>query len=74
MDFDLDKIAVKRTVIARAREAIAICDASKFGRQALARIAPAEQFARLICDTPPSAPLAGRLEAAGVVVMSASAF
>ena len=74
MDFDIDKIAVKRIAIARAREAIAICDASKFGRHALARIAPAEQFARLICDAPPPAPLAGRLEAAGVAVMSASAF
>ena len=68
MDFDIDKIAVKRVAIARAREAVAICDASKFGRQALVRIAPAEQFARLICDAPPSPLLAGRLDAAGVTV------
>jgi DeoR family glycerol-3-phosphate regulon repressor len=68
MDFDIDKIAVKRIAIARAREAIAICDASKFGRQALARIAPADQFARLICDAPPSASLAGQLDAAGLTV------
>jgi DeoR family transcriptional regulator, glycerol-3-phosphate regulon repressor len=69
MDFDIDKIAVKRIAITRAREAIAICDASKFVRQALARIAPAEQSARLICDAPPSTSLAGRLDAAGVAVM-----
>jgi DeoR family glycerol-3-phosphate regulon repressor len=69
MDFDIDKIAVKRIAITRAREAIAICDASRFVRQALARIAPAEQFARLICDAPPSASLAGRLDSAGVAVL-----
>jgi len=74
MDFDIDKIAVKRVAIARAREAIAICDASKFGRQALARIAPADQFSRLICDAPPSASLAGRLEAAGLTVIVERAF
>jgi DeoR family transcriptional regulator, glycerol-3-phosphate regulon repressor len=74
MDFDIDKIAVKRIAIARAREAIAICDASKFVRQALARIAPAEQFARLICDASPSASLAGRLDAAGVAIMVGCAF
>jgi DeoR family glycerol-3-phosphate regulon repressor len=70
MDFDIDKIAVKRTALARARSAIAICDGSKFDRQAIVRIAPPEQFARLICDAPPPPALAGRLEAAGVDVLA----
>jgi DeoR family transcriptional regulator, glycerol-3-phosphate regulon repressor len=71
MDYDMDKIAVKRVAIARAREAVAVCDASKFDRAALARIAPAERFARLICDVTPPAQLAERLATAGVGVVVA---
>ena len=69
MDFDLDKIAVKRVAITRAREAIAICDAGKFARHALVRIAPVEQFTRLICDAPPSASLARQFDAVGMTVV-----
>lgn len=68
MDFDLDKIAVKRVAIARARQAMALCDASKFARSAVMRIAPAGDFHNLISDAPPPVALRDRLERAGVAI------
>lgn len=53
MDFDLDKIAVKRTVMERARETFALCDSSKFERAAVGRIAPADKLAVLVTDRAP---------------------
>jgi len=71
MDFDLDKIAVKRLAIARATQALALADAGKFDRRAVARIAPPTAFAALVCDRPPSGPLRDRLVSAGVEIKEA---
>lgn len=45
MDFDLGKIAVKRSAMAVARQAVLVATADKFGRTARAEIAPIERFA-----------------------------
>jgi DeoR family glycerol-3-phosphate regulon repressor len=68
MDFDLDKIAVKRLAIERSARALALGDAGKFGRRAVARIAPPAAFAALICDRAPVAALRDRLVSAGVEI------
>ena len=72
MDFDLDKIAVKRTAIARAQQTLALCDASKFERTAVARIVPAEKLTALIADCPPPPALSDMLGQAGVEILVAT--
>lgn len=67
-DFDPEKIALKRAAIAVARRAVLAADASKFGRTALERIAPARSFGALVTDQLPPAALAERLREAGVAV------
>lgn len=69
MDFDLDKIAVKRVAIARSRQAVALSDAGKFARTAVACIGPATMFARLVCDQSPPEPLDATLRRQGVEII-----
>lgn len=69
MDFDLDKIAVKRTAIARANQTLALCDASKFERTAVARIASADTLAALVTDRAPPPALTEKLIQADVEVI-----
>lgn len=71
MDFDLDKIAVKRAAMVRAAASVVVADAGKHARVALARIAPAEQFSHLVTDAPPPPPLAAAFAAAGLPVLLA---
>jgi DeoR family glycerol-3-phosphate regulon repressor len=71
MDFDLDKIAVKRLAIARATAAIVVADAGKHGRVALARIAAPDRFRHLVTDSPPPPRLAAALAEAGMAVLLA---
>jgi DeoR family glycerol-3-phosphate regulon repressor len=68
MDFDPEKVAVKRAAMAAARSAILLCHGEKFARSALHRIAPAQAFGTLICDVEPPDALARALAAAGVAV------
>lgn len=70
MDFDLDKIAVKRIAIARSAQAVALCDAGKFARMAVARIAPVEAFSTVVCDRPPPDPLRRLIEQKGISIVS----
>jgi DeoR family glycerol-3-phosphate regulon repressor len=72
MDFDLDKIAVKRTAIARARRTLALCDGGKFERAAVARIVPPEALAALVTDRAPPPALAEPLARAGVELVVAN--
>jgi DeoR family glycerol-3-phosphate regulon repressor len=51
MDFDLEKIAVKRTAIASARRSILLATRSKFGRGALGTIAPLDSFAEVVTES-----------------------
>ena len=53
MDFDFEKIAVKKAAIDRARHSIALGDSSKYGRSALVRLAPVGAFRFFVCDRPP---------------------
>ena len=73
MDFDLDKIAVKRTAIARARQTLALCDASKFERAAVARIVSADALAALVTDRAPPPLLSENLRRDGVELVVAGA-
>lgn len=70
-DFDPQKVAVKQAVLAQARHAVLVADASKFGRAAVVRIAPPGRFASLVSDAAPPEPLAGLLAAAGVALVTA---
>lgn len=67
-DFDGEKIALKRAAIAAARRAVLVADSSKFGRQALERIAPAGAFSVLVTDAPPGGGLLAALRSAGVAL------
>ncbi len=68
MDFDLDKIAVKRAALRRADTAIAVGDATKFSRRAVARLAPVDDIAHLVTDDKPPANLAAVFRKAGLAV------
>ncbi len=69
MDFDVDKIAVKRVAIARASQAILLCDSSKFGRSAVARINPPDSFSTLVSDQAPPEELRAVLQRCGVKII-----
>jgi DeoR family glycerol-3-phosphate regulon repressor len=71
-DFDGEKIAVKRAAIAAARRSLLVADSSKFGREALERIAPLAAFAALVTDTAPTGAFLGWARDAGVVVNAGS--
>jgi len=71
MDFDPEKVAVKRAAIAASRTAVLLCHGEKFGRSAIHRIAPARCFGTLICDVEPPAALAEALIKAGVLIRQA---
>ncbi|MGJ3262701.1 MAG: DeoR/GlpR family DNA-binding transcription regulator [Salinarimonas sp.] len=58
MDFDPDKVALKRLAVARARESFVLADATKSAREALMRIAPADAFVALVTDRAPDGALA----------------
>jgi DeoR family glycerol-3-phosphate regulon repressor len=70
-DFDAEKIATKRAAIAAARRVLLVADASKFGRAALERIAPARAFAALVTDARPAGALAEALRQSGVAILLA---
>lgn len=72
MDFDGEKIAVKRAAIAAARRSLLIADASKFGRQALERIAPLDAFAALVADMPPEGALLAQFGHLDVAIIAGS--
>ncbi|MFN2135793.1 MAG: DeoR/GlpR family DNA-binding transcription regulator [Candidatus Promineifilaceae bacterium] len=50
MDSPLAEVDLKRTIVSRSQELIAIVDGSKFGRTSLAPYAKLEEATRLICD------------------------
>jgi DeoR/GlpR family transcriptional regulator of sugar metabolism len=65
--FDLDDAAVKRAAIASARRVIAVADASKLTRTALAFVAPASSLDAVVTDAEGDE----GLTAAGVTVVTA---
>ncbi|MDR3440673.1 DeoR/GlpR family DNA-binding transcription regulator [Telmatospirillum sp.] len=52
MDYDVDKIAVKRLAIAAARQTLLVADGMKFRHHAVARIATLDEFTALVTDAP----------------------
>jgi DeoR family glycerol-3-phosphate regulon repressor len=72
-DYSLEDTEVKQAFLARARQVVVLCDASKFGHRALARVCGIEQCHLLITDAAPPPHLADVFQAAGVEVMVAAA-
>ncbi len=68
MDFDPEKVAVKRAAMAASGMAVLLCHGEKFGRSAIHRIAPMRDFRTLVCDAEPPPGLAAALHAAGVAL------
>jgi len=66
MDFDLDKVLVKRAAIARAATATGLADSSKYRRQASIRLVEPGGLDQLISDRRPPAALTRALGDAGV--------
>ncbi len=71
MDFDLDKVLVKRAAIARAANAVGLADSSKYRRQASIRLAEAGELGQILSDARPPAALASLLGDAGVEIIVA---
>ncbi|BAR99746.1 DeoR/GlpR family DNA-binding transcription regulator [Blastochloris viridis] len=71
MDFDMQKVAVKRVAISRARQVYGLADSSKFGREAIVRIAPPGSFSGLVCDRAPDGTLGDTLQRIGVEILTA---
>ena len=65
---DLDDAAVKRAAIASARRVIAVTEAGKLSRTALAFVAPVTALDAVITDDSASEEETGALTAAGVTV------
>ncbi|WP_042698442.1 DeoR/GlpR family DNA-binding transcription regulator [Azospirillum sp. B506] len=72
MDFDMQKIGIKRVAMAAARRSVAVADAGKFARSAIVRIAPAGDFGLLVTDSPPPAALGRAFEMARLAVQVAN--
>jgi DeoR family glycerol-3-phosphate regulon repressor len=70
-DFSPEDGDVKRAFIASAGRVVLLCDSSKFGRRALARVAGLEALDVLLCDRAPPSDLAAALAAAGVEIIVA---
>ncbi|MFF8652747.1 DeoR/GlpR family DNA-binding transcription regulator [Streptomyces huasconensis] len=69
--YDLDDAAVKRAAIASSRRVIAVADASKFSRTALAFVAPAAALHAVVTDAAAPDEETDALAAAGVTVRKA---
>jgi DeoR/GlpR family transcriptional regulator of sugar metabolism len=68
-DYALEDSEVKRAFIERAKQVIVLCDSSKFGHRALARICGIDRCHVLVTDRPPPAHLARAFEKAGLEVL-----
>jgi DeoR/GlpR family transcriptional regulator of sugar metabolism len=70
-DYMLEDTEVKRAFLERAREAVILCDSSKFDHRALARICGFEQVHVLVTDETPPAHLLRTLKIHGTAVIVA---
>ncbi len=69
MDFDMQKVAIKRMAMTCSRQSILVADSSKFDRSAVVRIADPASFEILVTDGAPPAILKTQLQEAGVKVV-----
>lgn len=70
-DYSPEDTEVKRALMANTGSVVVLCDASKFGRRALARVAPLSAINVLVTDAPPPADIAAELARLGVNVVLA---
>ena len=70
-DYSPEDSEIKRAFIQRSDLVVALCDASKFNRQAMVRIATLNEVHVLVVDTAPPANLQAAIEDAGVKVIVA---
>jgi DeoR family glycerol-3-phosphate regulon repressor len=70
-DYSPEDTEVKRALMANAGSVVVLCDASKFGRRALARVAPLNAVSTLVTDGPPPDHIAAELDRHGVRVVLA---
>jgi DeoR family transcriptional regulator, glycerol-3-phosphate regulon repressor len=68
MDHDLDEAELARLMLTRADRALLVCDASKFDRAGLVRVAGFAAFAGLVTDRPPPPGIATALTASGTLL------
>lgn len=71
MDYDLDKIAVKKAAIQRADAIILVGDKSKFSRHAIAHVVPPQAGLRLVSDGPAPSHLAEAFASSGLEIIVA---
>jgi DeoR family glycerol-3-phosphate regulon repressor len=71
-DYSPEDSEIKRAFIQRSDQVIALCDASKFNRQAMVRIADLREIHRLVVDTAPPAPLGAAIGQAGPQIVVAA--
>jgi DeoR family glycerol-3-phosphate regulon repressor len=72
MDFDTQKVAAKRAMMAGARRRLLLADASKFGRPALMRLGAASEFHVLVTDAEPPAQLRKAFASGGPEILVAA--
>jgi DeoR family glycerol-3-phosphate regulon repressor len=70
-DYSPEDTEVKRALMANTGSVVVLCDASKFGRRALARVAPLSAINVVVTDAPPPADIAAELARLGVQVVLA---
>ncbi|HTN97465.1 MAG TPA: DeoR/GlpR family DNA-binding transcription regulator [Nordella sp.] len=70
-DYSPEDSEIKRAFIQRSDQVVALCDASKFNRQAMVRIANLSDIHALIVDTAPPEDLKSAIESAGVKIIVA---
>jgi DeoR family glycerol-3-phosphate regulon repressor len=71
-DYSPEDTEVKRAFVSSAASVVVLCDSSKFGRRALARIVALDKVSILITDAAPPPELAEALQEAGVQTIIAS--
>jgi DeoR family glycerol-3-phosphate regulon repressor len=72
-DYSIEDTEVKRVYLGRASRKVVLCDASKFQRMSLVRIAGFDAVDTLVTDAPPPADIRAALKASGVEVLLAGA-
>ena len=71
-DYSIEEAEMKRTFLNKATHKVVLCDASKFDRRSLVRVAALREINTLITDAAPPPELAGAFKTAGVTVLVAT--
>lgn len=68
MNSNTEEVSVKQAILAAARERILLCDHTKFGRVALARVCRLEEINRIITGRELAAARVSQLREQGLIV------